>query len=213
MILETIPVGPLQVNCYLLAADENSSAIIIDPGGEERKIRRQLERHRLTAGMIVNTHGHYDHIGADDKFGLPVYIHKDDLGLLKDPKLNLSGTFFMPHRVDAETKALEDGSVIGLGGIELKVIHIPGHTPGGIALLMQKPQGNILFSGDALFLHGIGRSDFEYGSEEKLLDAIKKKILTLPGETIVYPGHGPSTTIKEEKENNPFLVDSNSHIG
>lgn len=205
MILETIPVGPLQVNCYILAQDESHQAIIIDPGGDEKKIRNRLKQHKLTPGLIVNTHGHYDHIGADDRFGLPVYIHRGDLSLLKDPQRNLSGAFFVPYRVETEIKVLEESSVIGLEGIELKVLHIPGHTPGGIALLMQKPQGGILFSGDTLFFHGIGRSDLEYGNGRELLDAIKKKILTLPDDTVVYPGHGPSTTIKEEKKNNPFL--------
>ena len=208
MILETVTVGPLEVNCYIVASAEGRRAIIIDPGGDEKKIRRLLDRHRLKPGLLVNTHGHYDHIGLDDKFGVPVYIHRSDLSLLKDPQLNLSGVFFMPYRVKSENEPVEDGSVIALDGVELKALHVPGHTPGGIALLMQKPQGNIIFSGDTLFCNGIGRSDLEYGNEKELLSAIREKLLVLPDDTIVYPGHGPSTTIKEEKENNPFLVDS-----
>ena len=205
MILETVSVGPMQANCYIIAKDRNASAIIIDPGADEKKIRQVLDKHKLQPVFIVNTHGHYDHIGCDDKFSLPVYIHKEDLRFLKDPQLNLSGLFFMPYRLESEIRILDDGQLIKLDDIELEVLHIPGHTPGGISLLMRKPKKNILFCGDVLFYHSIGRSDFEYGSESQLINSIKEKLLILPDDTLVYPGHGPSTTIREEKENNPFL--------
>jgi len=206
MILETVCVGPMEVNCYILASGENSSAIIIDPGGSEGKIRQILDKHKLKPAFIVNTHGHYDHIGCDDKFGVPVYIHSKDLALLKDAKLNLSTLFALPYHVRSEVRTLEDKSVIQLDDIRLKVIHMPGHTPGGIALLMQNPNDKVIFTGDSLFFQGIGRSDLAGGDETLLIKCIKEKLLALADDTIIYPGHGPSSTIGEEKRNNPFLT-------
>jgi glyoxylase-like metal-dependent hydrolase (beta-lactamase superfamily II) len=205
MILENIAVGIMQVNCYVLAKDNNSEAIIIDPGDEYAKIALVLNKHKLTPALVINTHGHYDHIGSDDKFGVAVYIHQADAEFLKNPRLNLSGMFALSCSVKSEIKTVQDKELIVIDGVTLEAIHIPGHTPGGVALLMKKPQANILFSGDTLFYHGIGRSDLAGSDEALLIKSIQEKLLTLPLETIVYPGHGPSTTIKEEKKNNPFL--------
>ncbi|MBU1726336.1 MAG: MBL fold metallo-hydrolase [Candidatus Omnitrophica bacterium] len=205
MILETICVGPMQVNCYVLANAKGSKAIIIDPGAEVRKIKQVLDKYGLTPEFVVNTHGHYDHIGSDDKFGVPVYIHKDDVCFLKDANLNLSGLFSVPYQVDAKIIELEDGESIGIEDIKLKVMHIPGHTPGGIALIMQKPSNKIVFTGDALFCQGIGRSDLAGGNAEELIKFIREKLLTLADETVIYPGHGPSSTIGQEKVSNPYL--------
>jgi glyoxylase-like metal-dependent hydrolase (beta-lactamase superfamily II) len=205
MILETVSVGSLEVNCYLLAAGDGRQAVIIDPGAEERKIKRVLDKHKLKAGIIINTHGHIDHIGCDDKFNVPVYVHKEDLLLLKDPGLNLSSCFALPFTVSSKVHAVVGGEIINLDGIELEVIHVPGHTPGGIALLLKKPANKILFSGDTLFCQGIGRSDFPGADGSLLLNSIRQKLLVLPEDTVVYPGHGPSSTIGEEKKNNPFL--------
>ncbi len=206
MILETVCVGPMQVNCYILASGEDSPAIIIDPGDEARKIKQVLDRHRLKPAFIINTHGHYDHIGSDDKFGVPIYIHHDDAASLKEPQVNLSGLFALPYSVKSEIRILEDKEDIGLGDMQLKVIHLPGHTPGGIALLMKKPVDKIVFTGDSLFCQGIGRSDLSGGDESLLIKSIKEKLLILPEETVIYPGHGPSSTIGEEKRGNPFLT-------
>jgi len=205
MIIENIPVGALESNCYVLASGEGKEAIIIDPGAEERKIRNVLDRHKLKPAIVINTHGHYDHIGADDKFGVPVYIHKLDSAMLKDPMLNLSGMFSLAYGVKSEIKTLEENQIIAHDGIELKVLHIPGHTPGGIALVLMKPDKHVVFTGDTLFCQGIGRSDLEGGDGELLVKAIKEKLLRLPSDTVVYPGHGPSTTIEEEKRGNPYL--------
>lgn len=205
MILEVISVGPMQANCYILAETDNAGAIIIDPGDQERKIRKILEKYALSPALIINTHGHYDHIGCDNNFGVPIYIHRLDLEFLKDPGLNLSGFFSVPYSVSAEIKAVEEKDLISLGKISLEVIHVPGHTPGGISLLMRSPTNKVLFTGDSLFRGSIGRSDFEGGNEEALIRTIKEKLLTLSDDTVVYPGHGEPSTIKEEKENNPFL--------
>lgn len=206
MILETVCVGAMQVNCYILADKDGSGAIIIDPGDEEKKIKQLLARHKLTPALVINTHGHIDHIGSDDKFGVPIYIHKQDVALLKNPGLNLSTFFMSPLSVKSEIKTVEDGSMICLKEIELEVIHLPGHTPGGIALHLKKPQDNIVFTGDTLFFQGIGRTDFPGSSEQLLIKSIKDKLLNFPLATLVYPGHGPSTTIGREKKENPFLI-------
>jgi glyoxylase-like metal-dependent hydrolase (beta-lactamase superfamily II) len=205
MIIEKVCVGPLEVNCYILAESVGSQAVIIDPGADYNKIKLVLDKHQLKPGIIINTHGHADHIGCDDEFGLPVYIHKSDAPLLKDPVRNLSGFISGPLAVKAKAKEIKDGDIIGLGNIKLEVLHTPGHTSGGISLLLKGVEKNILFSGDSLFFHSVGRTDFPGASHEELVKAIKGKLLTLPDSTVVYPGHGPSSTIRAEKENNPFL--------
>ncbi len=160
------------------------------------------------ADIIFITHGHYDHIGCDDKFGVLVYIHQADSDFLKEPNLNLSG-FFAPESFvlkDSAIKEVREKDTISLAGIKLEVIHLPGHTPGGIALLLKEPVSDILFTGDSLFYDSIGRTDFPGASGTALVQAIKEKLLKLPDETVIYPGHGPSSTIKREKDNNPFLI-------
>ncbi|MDI6606063.1 MAG: MBL fold metallo-hydrolase [Candidatus Omnitrophota bacterium] len=201
MILETVCIGMMQVNCYILASGENSSAIIIDPGSEAPKIKGVLAKHGLRPGLVINTHGHYDHIGCDDKFGVPVYVHVQDLPLLKDSRLNLSGMFAFSYRVHSEIRTLEDKEQIKLDDIELEVMHMPGHTPGGIALLLKKPKDKIVFTGDSLFCQGIGRTDLSGGDEGLLIKSIRERLFTLPDDTLIYPGHGPSSTIGEEKKN------------
>lgn len=205
MILETVCVGPTQANCYILASAKNSPAIIIDPGDQERKIKKILDKHSLSPAFIINTHGHYDHIGCDDKFDVPVYIHSKDLALLKDPNLNLSGLFALPYQLKSDIRILEDQDTIELQDLKLKVIHIPGHTPGGIALLMQEPTDKILFTGDSLFCQGIGRTDFPGADEDLLIKSIKERLLKLDNDTVIYPGHGPSSTLGIEKKSNPFI--------
>ncbi|MGE5197595.1 MAG: MBL fold metallo-hydrolase, partial [Deltaproteobacteria bacterium] len=171
-----------------------------------RKIRQALDRHKLKPAFIINTHGHIDHIGCDDKFGVPIYAHARELPLLKNPGLNLSDFVAVSYRVKSEVSALREGQLIDLAGIQLEVIHMPGHTPGGIALLMRKPEDGILFTGDSLFNMGIGRTDFPGADEAELKRSIKNKLFKLPDDTVIYPGHGPSSTIGREKKENPFLV-------
>ena len=205
MILETVVVGPMQVNCYILAAGEDSSCLIIDPGSEERKINKVLEKYRLKPGLVVNTHGHFDHICSDDKFNALVCAHKSDMPMLENPLLNLSGLFGLPFKVKSERRALKEKDIVRTEGVELEVIHLPGHTPGGIALLLKKPESGVVFTGDSLFCQGIGRTDFEGGDERLLIDSIKQKLFVLPEDTVIYPGHGPTSTIGQEKRNNPFI--------
>ena len=204
MILEQLTVGALEVNCYVLAAQEGGSAVIIDPGDDAGRIRQVLDKHRLTAGVVINTHGHFDHIGADDAFGVPVYAHQEEIPLLADAKRNYSVFFTVAFRVKAQVCPVVDGQVIAHGGIELEVLHLPGHSRGGIGLLMRVPRQDIVFTGDSLFAGSIGRSDLD-GDEGLLIAGIRKKLLILPDQTLVYPGHGPSTTIGAERAQNPFL--------
>jgi len=201
MIIESVCVGPFQVNCYVLAGQRGGKAVLIDPGDQERKIRKLLEKHDLTAALIVNTHGHIDHIGANDPFGVPVYIHELDRGMLQDARLNLSQMFMKPFVSVAESRPLRDNDTVELEGVNLRVLHTPGHTPGGISLVTQ----NVVFSGDTLFCRSVGRTDFPGADEGQLFASIRTKLFTLPDDTLVYPGHGPSTTIGEEKQENPFL--------
>jgi len=204
MILETINVSPMQVNCYILACAEGREAIIIDPGDQARKIRAVLEKHKLRPSMVINTHGHYDHIGSDDKFGVPIYAHKQELVLLTDPDLNLSASFSWAYKVKSEIIPLEDKQLIKCDCLELEVMHLPGHSPGGIGLLVKKPQTDIVFTGDTLFCHGVGRTDLPGGNQQQLERSIKERLFVLPEATRVYPGHGPQTTIGEEKNNSLF---------
>lgn len=201
MIIEIVSVGAMGVNCYILASKEGSKAIIIDPGDQERKIYQVLDKHKLVPGFIINTHGHYDHIGADDKFNVSVYAHELDVPLLKEPMLNLSGLFSHSYQVKSEIKCLTDGEKILLDDMQLKIIHTPGHTPGGITLLLEKPIDKIAFTGDTLFCQGIGRSDLSGGDEGLLIKSIKEKLFVLPPETKIYPGHGAASTIGAEKNN------------
>lgn len=201
MRVDALSVGELQVNCYILSSSQTGNAIIIDPGDDYPKIKSFLEKHKLNPKFIVHTHGHIDHIQADDEFGLTVYAHKLDVELLKDSGKNLSNFLSLPFKVSSPVKPLEDGEKITLDDMSLEVMHTPGHTPGGICLKAK----NVVFTGDTLFAGSIGRTDFPGASGKQLIKSIKDRLFILPDETLVYPGHGPSSSIGEEKRENPFL--------
>lgn len=201
MIIERVTVGPIQANCYILAPSRGSEAILIDPGDEERKIRKALREFGLTPRCIINTHGHFDHIGCDGKFSVPVYIHTKDANMLKDANRNFSNLFSNPVSVDGiEIKTVEDKDLITQAGMVLEVLHTPGHSPGGISLLLKKPDKKVLFTGDTLFFHGIGRTDFSGSDESLLFKSIRERLFSLPDDVTIYPGHGPSSTIGVEKK-------------
>ncbi len=206
MILDSVCVGSYQVNCYILSTEDNRQAVIIDPGDQKDKIKNVLDKHKLKPALIINTHGHIDHIGCDDEFAVPIYAHSAEAPMLGNSGLNMSDFLNMPYSVKSPIKVLEDKSKIVLGEIELEVIHTPGHTQGGICLLLKKPVTNILFSGDTLFYENVGRTDFAGGSTANLMKSIKEKLFLLPDETVIYPGHGRSSTIGHEKRHNPFLT-------
>lgn len=199
--IKCIAVGYMQVNCYIVSSDKTKDAILIDPGDDYKKIKSFLDKHKLKPKFIVHTHGHIDHIGADNEFDLPVYIHRLDSELLVNPEKNLSRFFTNDFKVKNDVVEIEDSSMIALDDLTFKVLHTPGHTPGGICL---KGDG-LVFTGDTLFNLSVGRADFPYASQVKLMNSIRDKLLVLPDETVIYPGHGASSTIGREKASNPFL--------
>jgi len=205
MIFETIEVGAMQVNCYVLAEDEGRQAIIIDPGSDAQEIKKILDRHSLKPAIIINTHGHIDHIGADNEFNVPVYVHKLDAELLKNPELNLSVWMGETFIVGNEIKTVDDNEIIESAGLSLRVLHTPGHTPGGMCLVLDTSDDTIVFSGDSLFFRSIGRSDLPNGDGRLLVKSIRDKLFSLNDATRVYPGHGPCSTIGEEKRENSYL--------
>ena len=201
MRIDIIPVGQMQVNCYVLSDRQTKNAILVDPGDDYPLIKSFLEKQKLKPRFIVHTHGHIDHIQADNEFALPVYAHKLDVELLINPEKNLSNFLSSPFKVDCEIKPLEDGQKITLDDLSLEVIHTPGHTPGGICLKADK----VIFTGDSLFAGGVGRTDFPGASARELILSIWNKLLIFPDDTVIYPGHGPHSTIGREKRINPFL--------
>lgn len=200
MRIDTLTVGQMQVNCYILSSKTTKNAILLDPGDEYSRIKAYLDKHKLKPKFILHTHGHIDHIQADNEFALPVYVHSLDSELLRNPDKNLSSFLSVPFKVKLDLKPLEDLAEIKLDDLVLQVIHTPGHTPGGICL----KSAQVVFTGDTLFAGGIGRTDFPGASHEQLIKSIQDKLLVLPDETVIYPGHGPSSTIGEEKRSNPY---------
>jgi len=208
LIVEKIVVGALETNCYIIAPSANSEAAIIDPGGNAQLIAQRLEKLNLELKLIINTHGHIDHTGADSKlagmYDVPIYISADDKGVLNNPNDNLSLLLGEKYEEVKDVKQLRDGQALNVGGLELKVLSTPGHTRGSVSILVDGK----LFSGDLLFRGSVGRTDFPSSSYKELLESLKK-ISDLPDEVIVYPGHGPGTTIGEEKESNMFFREVN----
>lgn len=205
MLIETIAVGPLQVNCYLLICDKTHHAVVVDPGDEGARILDAVSASGCQIKAVINTHGHFDHIGANayvvEATGVELMMHGNDLPLLKQAADHAAiyGLSVVPS--PEPNRLLVEGDEIKVGESTLKVIHLPGHSPGGICL----HTGNDLVVGDGLFAGSIGRTDLPGGSQEQLVNGIKQKLMVLPDETVVHPGHGPATTIGREKLHNPFL--------
>lgn len=208
MILETLAVGPFQANCYIVGDSESHQALVIDPGAEFDKIWDKVARHSLQVKKIVLTHAHGDHIGAVsellEKTAAELLLHKNDHPMLVDSNKNGSANYGYPISINGPVHFLEEGDLMECGQIRLKVLHTPGHTPGGICLLDDKA----LFTGDTLFYGSIGRTDFSYSSLQQLLQSIWDKLLLLEDDIKIYPGHGPASTLGREKEYNPFLQPS-----
>lgn len=202
MLIETLVVGFMEANCYIIGDESTGEVFIVDPGADYGRIKKVVDVNNLKPLAVINTHGHGDHIGADKEWNLPIWIHRLDADFLQDPSKNLSGVFGFLLKTKAATRLLEDRDILKIGRHTLEVIHTPGHTPGSICL---KGDGAV-FTGDTLFYEGIGRTDLAYGSEEDILRSVKERLFVLDDDYIVYPGHGPSTTIGHEKANNPFIV-------
>jgi len=189
-------VGPLGVNCYVVADPATKEACVIDPGADGAKIKSFIKKNLLDLKFIINTHGHGDHIAANKELGAPIFIHARDKDCLTDPKKNMSAGIFMFDIVSPKaSRLLEDQDVIKLGGLELKVLHTPGHTKGSISIVLD----NVIFTGDTLFQGGMGRTDLAGGDEEEILRSIREKLLVFKDDTIIYPGHGGPSTIGGER--------------
>ena len=208
MIIEELVVGPLQTNCFVVGDEATREGIVIDPGGDAELILEAVKRLQLQIRLVVNTHGHFDHIMANrevmEATGAPLAIHPDDAGMLTNPLRSFS--FFLGefHPSPPASVSLVEGGAVEVGSWRLKVLHTPGHSPGSVSL-WQEQQG-VVFSGDVLFNMGVGRTDFPGGSMRVLLQSIRDKLFTLPDDTTVYSGHGPKTTIGSERAHNPFLA-------
>lgn len=207
MIFESIAVGPLSVNCYIVACEQSREGIVVDPGGDVELIISLVQKHGLKIGTIINTHGHFDHIGGNaqalETFGARLLIHHAD-----SPMLCRSAEVARKYGLQGENSPeadayLTDGMDITFGTCLLKVLHTPGHTLGGCCLYFEEEK--IVITGDTLFADSIGRSDLPGGSHEQLLESIRTKLFTLPDDVVAYPGHGPQTTIGHEKRYNPYF--------
>jgi hydroxyacylglutathione hydrolase len=212
----SIPVGMLQCNCSIIGDPVTREALVVDPGDEVNRILDLLGRHKLTVKAIVSTHAHIDHVGGLSKLhkytGAPVMMHREDLPLYQAMDVQAAFLGVMPPELTDVDQVLADGDALQWGSLEARVIHTPGHTPGSVSLYMPPEAGKItlatpqLFAGDTLFAGSIGRTDLWGGSMEEIMDSLRGKLMALPDDTVVHPGHGPTTSIGEERQSNPFLV-------
>jgi hydroxyacylglutathione hydrolase len=207
MILESFPVGPLHCNCTILGDEVTHEALVVDPGDNIPEILSRLQKHGLTLRQIVVTHAHIDHVGGAALLrkatGAPVFLNQMDLGLLGMMKMQAGWLGVPTPEVAPPDASADDGLSIGLATLPAEVLHTPGHTPGSICLHF--PAQHLLLAGDTLFAGSIGRTDLPGGDGRQILRSLRERLLVLPDATRVLPGHGPETTIGEEKQSNPFL--------
>jgi hydroxyacylglutathione hydrolase len=209
MVIKMLVVGPFASNCYIVGSSSTKQGMIIDPGAEAGTILTTVQQMGLSISLIVVTHAHIDHIDAlravKEKTNAQFALHKAEKELLSAaPMRMLTSLGLTPFKSPPQPdRLLKDGDRIDVGDLHFEVLHTPGHSPGGICLLGH----GVVFSGDTLFNCGIGRTDFPGCSHERLMKSIHEKLMVLPDETIVYPGHGPPTTIGDERRGNPFLQD------
>ena len=207
MIHEILPVGPLQCNCSILGDETSREAIVIDPGDDIARIVALLAKHQLTVKQIIITHAHIDHIAGALRLkeitGAPILYNQLDLPLVKMMDIQAGWLGIPTPKVSAPDEDLRDGQTISIVGLTGSVIHTPGHTQGSSCLYL--PDQTLLIAGDTLFAGSVGRTDLPGGNTQQLLKSIHDRLLTLPDDTKVIPGHGPNTTIATERSENPFL--------
>ncbi len=207
MIQKGLTVGLLEVNCWILGDEKTREAVVIDPGGDEDEILDTLNRNNLKLKLIIDTHGHFDHVDANqplkDATGAQIAIHEADGQMLIKP--SSEAMFFTGNRLRLSQAdiLLKEGDILTFGDYRLKVLHTPGHTPGGISLVLE--DHTYVYVGDLLFAGSIGRTDFPGGDYDALINAVRTKIFPLGDNYNVYPGHGPVTTVGQERKYNPFF--------
>lgn len=207
MQIITVPSGPLSVNTFLAVDEETKKGFIVDAGGYVPELKNKIVNDGYEIEYIICTHGHFDHIGGVNEFknefpGAKVVAHEADKAMMESASINMSLPFGTNVKVTPDV-LINDGDVLTVGNAELKFLHTPGHTPGGISIYVAS--ANVVFSGDTLFRLSVGRTDFPESSHTAMVTAIKEKLYTLPDETVVLSGHTPATTIEFEKRNNPFV--------
>ncbi len=207
ILIHQLSVGPLQVNCFLVACRKTRAAIVIDPGEEGSRILHLARSEGYEISKVVNTHAHFDHIGANQQIveatGAELMLHAADLPLLQNARnhAEIYGLTVAPSPLP--DRLLDQGDTFEVGELSFRVFHVPGHSPGGICLLSE----GHLFVGDVLFAGSIGRTDLPGGDFDALVEGVRERLFSLPDETIVHPGHGPDTTIGRERRTNPFVGD------
>ncbi|MCI5874811.1 MAG: MBL fold metallo-hydrolase [Clostridiales bacterium] len=204
--VEQYVVGMVQTNCYFAINDNTKEALIVDPGASASKLAEIIEEEKLNPVAILLTHGHFDHAGGAeelaDRYGIQIYAHEAERETLENPAINLSGWEGKERAYRADCY-LKDEQEIDLAGFHIRVFHTPGHTVGGCCYFL--PYQNVVFCGDTLFAQSVGRTDFPKGSASELIRSIKEKLMTLPEDVTVYPGHNEITTIGTERMYNPYL--------
>jgi len=204
VIIESLVVGPIMANCFILGCERTRKAAVIDPGAESAKILMKLATLQLSVECILNTHGHFDHVGANKKIreatNAPLMIHAADRPMLSFLRQTAAQFGLSAEDSPQPDKLLQDGDILSVGDIRLQVIHTPGHTPGGVSFYTP----DVVFVGDTLFAGSIGRTDFPGGDYDTLIRSIQKRLFPLGDHVTVYCGHGPETTIGRERRFNPF---------
>jgi glyoxylase-like metal-dependent hydrolase (beta-lactamase superfamily II) len=210
MIFETIAVGPLQCNCYILGSEKTRDSIVIDPGDEADLILPLILKHELKVKYILSTHAHIDHVGGLDvvkaRTGAEAILHEKDLPMYRNLSIQAAWLGMPAPKIAQIDNLVSDQDVLRFGEHSGEVLYTPGHSPGSLCLHVPSSVGQ-LYAGDTLFQRSIGRTDLWGGSYDEIMKSIREKLLLLDDDTIVYPGHGPATTIGEEKRHNPFLQD------
>jgi hydroxyacylglutathione hydrolase len=205
LIIKTLAVGPIMANCFILGCEKTKEAVVIDPGDETDRILSALGELKLTLKYILCTHGHFDHVGGNKKLkqatGADILIHSLDAPMLSQLIVHAASFGLSSENSPPADRTIEDGETISFGEISLKVIHTPGHSPGGVVFYTDRTA----FVGDTLFAGSIGRTDLPGGDYETLISSIKNKLFTLDDDVKVLPGHGPESTIGKEKRSNPFV--------